>query len=77
VDVNPRGWGAISPSGYLKIDGLSVDVARYGGRGHPYRVELWANGVLIRSVGNTARGEPEFRVRAGADNYTPWSCPAP
>ncbi len=77
VDINPRGWGAISPSGYLKIDGLPVDIARYGGQGHPYRVELWANHTLIRSIGNTARGEPEFRVRAFVDNYTPWACPAP
>ncbi len=77
VDVNPRGWGAVSASGFLKIDGLPVDVARYGGAGQPYRVELWANNVLIRSVGNTSRGEPEFRIRPGVDNHTPWGCPAP
>ena len=77
VDVNPRGWGAISASGFLKIDGLPVDVARYGGAGQPYRVELWVNNVLIRSVGDTSRGEPEFRIRPGVDNHTPWGCPAP
>jgi hypothetical protein len=77
VDVNPNGWGPISASGYLKIDGLQVDTSLYSGSGQPYWVELWANGSLIRSVGNTARGEPEFRIWAGVDNTTPWGCPAP
>jgi hypothetical protein len=77
TDVNPQGFGPVSGSGYVKIDGLPVDQSRYGNAGHPYRVELWANRVLIRSVGNTSRGEPEFRVRAGMDSRTPWGCPAP
>jgi hypothetical protein len=77
VDVKPDGYGSVSASGYLKIDGLSVDTATYGGAGHPYRVELWANGSLIRAVGDTAAGQSEFRVYAYADNYTPWACPAP
>jgi hypothetical protein len=77
VDVKPAGFGSVSASGYLKIDGLSVDTATYGGSGQPYRVELWANGSLIRAVGDTAAGQPEFRVYAYTDNYTPWACPAP
>jgi hypothetical protein len=77
LDIKPEGWGAIDASGYLKIDGLPVDFFRYGYAGHPYRVELWAEGRIIRSVGNTAVGEPEFRIRPDADNYTPWGCPAP
>jgi len=77
LNVNPRGFSPISSSGYLKIDGLPVDTARYGGQGHPYKVELWADNRIIRSVGDTFRGEPEFRVRAWTDNYTPWGCPAP
>lgn len=77
VDLNPHGWGPIDASGFLKIDGMPVDVPRYGASGHPYRVELWAEGSLIRSVGNTANGEPEFRVYVARDNYTPWGCPAP
>jgi hypothetical protein len=77
LDTNPRGYSPISANGYLKLDGMVVDTTTYGNQGHPYRVELWADGRLIRSVGNTANGEPAFRVRAFADNYTPWGCPAP
>lgn len=77
LDTNPRGYSPISANGYMKLDGMLVDTATYGNQGHPYRVELWADGRIIRSVGNTARNEPEFRVRAFADNYTPWGCPAP
>lgn len=69
-----RGIGSSSANGYLKIDGLTVDVARFGNRGEPYRVEQWINGRVARSVGNTNIGEPEFRVRAAADNLTPWQC---
>lgn len=76
VDVNANGWGASSASGYLKIDGMQVD-PRYGDSGHPYRVELWANGRLVRAVGNTAAGQGAFRVYPGRDNATPWGCPAP
>jgi len=75
-DMNPRGWGSIDPSGFLKIDGLPVE-GYYGERGQPYRVELWANYLLIRSVGNTSAGQPEFRIYPWTDNYTPWGCPAP
>ena len=75
VDTNPRGLGANDSTGYLKIDGLTI--VDQNGVGNPYWVELWADGSLIRSVGNTARGEPEFRVYSWQDNYTPWGCPAP
>jgi hypothetical protein len=34
----------------------------FGGAGNPYRVELWANGSLIRAVGDSAAGQQEFRV---------------
>jgi hypothetical protein len=77
LDVHPRGFGPLNARGDLKLDGMAVDHDRYGDAGHPYRVELWADGGLVRSTGNTSRGEPEFRVRAGADNPTPWGCPAP
>ena len=75
TDTNPNGYGPIGSSGRLKLDGFTVDTARYGSAGHPYRVEVWTNGVRVHSVGNTAAGEPSFRVRAWADNYTPWGCP--
>lgn len=70
-----RGIGSINPTGFLKIDGLPVDVNRFGGAGEPYKVEQWIDGRVTRSTGDFQRGEPEFRVRAFADNYTPWSCP--
>lgn len=70
----PRGVGSIHASGYLKIDGLPVDLVRYGGAGEPYWIEQWIDGKVARSVGNTSRGEAEFRIRAGADNFTPWQC---
>jgi hypothetical protein len=69
-----RGIGSINPSGFLKIDGLPVDVNRFGGGGEPYKVEQWIDGRVALSTGDFQRGEPEFRVRAFADNYTPWSC---
>jgi hypothetical protein len=75
VDTNPKGYGPIGSSGRMKLDGFSVDVKRYGGAGQPYRVEVWTNGVRVRSTGDTAAGEAPFRVRAWADNYTPWGCP--
>jgi len=76
LDMNQDGWGAIDVTGYLKIDGLAVDLNRYGRKGHPYRVELWSQGRLVRSVGNIDTGQPMFRIRPEADNYTPWQCPA-
>jgi hypothetical protein len=69
-----RGVGSVDPSGYLKIDGLPVDTNRFGNAGEPYRVEQWVNGRVVRSTGNFQAGEPEFRVRPFADNYTPWQC---
>jgi hypothetical protein len=77
VDVNPHGYGPLSASGYLKLDGMYVDTGLFGGAGNPYRVELWAGGSLITAVGDTAAGQPEFRVYPYTDNYTPWGCPAP
>ena len=37
-DTNPNGYGPLDATGRLKIDGLLVDVGRYGTAGHPYRV---------------------------------------
>lgn len=72
LDIRPDGWAPIDTNGYLKVDGLPVDHLRYGGAGHPYRIELWVDNVLIRSVGNTTGGESEFRIRPDVDNHTPW-----
>ena len=69
-----RGIGSVSASGFLKIDGLPVDTNRFGDRGEPYKVEMWVEGRVVTSTGDFQRGEPEFRVRAFADNYTPWQC---
>jgi hypothetical protein len=77
VDLNPNGFGPLNGRGDLKLDGMTVDHDRYGDAGHPYRVELWASGAVVRAVGDTGQGQPEFRVRANADNPTPWGCPAP
>lgn len=75
-DINPFGWGPIAPSGFIKIDGLPVEW-HYGRGGQQYRVELWAEGSLIRSVGDIDHGQAEFRIYPWTDNYTPWGCPAP
>ncbi len=44
------------------------------GDGKPPKIEQWVDNKVVRSVGNTSRGEQEFRIRASADNYTPWGC---
>ena len=74
LDLSGRGFISTAVTGYLKIDGLPVDVNTYGDAGQPYRVEQWIDGSLVHSIGNTQAGEHEFRVRPFADNYTPWSC---
>ena len=75
--LTEKGIGAIDATGFLKIDGLPVDVDRYGDRGHPYCIEVFQDGALINACGNTDRGETEFRVFADQDNYTPWQCAPP
>lgn len=70
-----RGIGSINPTGYLKIDGLPVDVARFGDAGEPYKIEQWIDGRVTQATGDFYRGEPMFRLRPFADNYTPWACP--
>jgi hypothetical protein len=70
-----RGIGSIEPTGYLKIDGLPVDVGRFGQQGEPYKVEMWVNGSVAFSTGDFLTGQPQFLVRPFADNYTPWQCP--
>lgn len=74
-DVNPRGWSAVRSDGYLKVDGLPVDYATFGATGNPYRVELWVNGQVVRTVGVFHQGQPAFRIRPEADSLTPWPCP--
>jgi hypothetical protein len=71
-DLRPEGYGAMSPDGYLKIDGLPVDPF-FGPAGNPYRVELWEAGSMVAAVGNTV-GEPPFLLLPNTDNYTPWQC---
>lgn len=70
----PKGIGSIHASGYLKIDGLPVDIARFGGVGEPYWIEQWIDNKVVNAVGNTDTGQAEFRIRPSADNYTPWGC---
>ncbi len=70
-----RGIGSISASGFLKIDGLPVDSARFGSAGEPYKVEQWIDGRAVQSTGDFQRGEPEFRIKVFTDNSTPWGCP--
>lgn len=70
----PKGIGSIHASGYLKIDGLPVDIARFGGVGEPYWIEQWVDNKVVNAVGNTDVGQPIFRIRPNADNYTPWGC---
>lgn len=70
-----KGIGSISASGFLKIDGLPVDNNRFGSAGEPYKIEQWINGKVAQSTGDFQAGQPEFRLRTFADNYTPWQCP--
>jgi hypothetical protein len=69
-----KGIGSVSASGFLKIDGLPVDANRFGGSGEPYKIEQWVGGKVVQSVGDFYAGQPEFRLRTFADNYTPWQC---
>lgn len=69
-----KGIGSIQASGYLKIDGLPIDIYRFSSAGEPYRIEQWINGKVAQSVGNTAAGQPQFLLRPNADTYTPWRC---
>jgi hypothetical protein len=71
-DMNPTGWASISPGGELKIDGLPVDFTRYGDSGHPYKIEQWVNGRLVRRIGDVLRGQAAFRIRPDRDNHTSW-----
>jgi hypothetical protein len=72
-DLQPAGWGPISASGEIKIDGLPVD-STYGMDGQPYRVELWVSGKKIRSEGDIGAGQPYFRIEPGEDARTSWPC---
>jgi hypothetical protein len=72
-DLQPAGWGPVSASGEIKIDGLPVD-SYYGMDGQPYKVELWVSGKMIRSEGDIASGQPAFRIEPGEDARTSWPC---
>ena len=74
IDISESGFASWAASGYLKIDGLLVDINTYGEAGHPYRVEQWVDGQRIYSIGNFQASEPTFLVRPYVDNYTPWQC---
>jgi hypothetical protein len=71
-DIKPEGYGAMSPDGHLKIDGLPID-SYFGSGGNPYRVELFAAGSMVAAAGNMA-GEPPFLLLPNTDNHTPWQC---
>jgi len=70
-----KGIGSINASGFLKIDGLPIDVNRFGNTGEPYKIEQWIDGRVTQSTGDFKRGDPEFRLRPFVDNATPWGCP--
>ncbi len=70
-----KGIGSINSSGFLKIDGLPVDVNRFGASGEPYKVEQWIDSRVVQSTGDFYAGQPEFRIRPWADNATPFGCP--
>jgi hypothetical protein len=72
--MNPGGTGPIDASGRIKIDGLPVEPF-YGDRGQPYRVELWTQGRILRTVGDIDNGQPAFIVYPFRDNITPWGPP--
>lgn len=74
-DMRPEGYGAMSASGEIKIDGLPVD-AYYGWDGQPYKVELWVNGKMVTSQGDIFAGQPAFRITPGQDARTSWPCGA-
>jgi hypothetical protein len=73
--MNPGGTGPIDASGRIKIDGLPVEFV-YGNKGQPYRVEIWEQGRMLRSVGNTSAGQAEWLLFPFRDNFTPWGPPA-
>jgi PA14 domain len=72
-DRKPAGWGPISASGEIKIDGLPVD-PYYGMNGQPYRVELWINSKVVQTEGDINAGQPYFRIAPGQDARTSWPC---
>jgi hypothetical protein len=74
-DRKPEGWGPISASGEIKIDGLPID-PYYGTAGQPYKVELWVNGKVVQTEGNINAGQPYFRIAPGQDARTSWPCGA-
>jgi hypothetical protein len=74
-DLKPAGWGPISASGEIKIDGLPID-PYFGAAGQPHKVELWVNGKLVQTEGDIGKGQPYFRIAPGQDAHTSWPCGA-
>ena len=74
-DLKPEGYGPLDSSGVLKLFGVSID-ASYGWDGQPFMVELWANGVLVRSEGDIFAGQPAFRLHPDQTLQTSWPCGA-
>jgi hypothetical protein len=74
-DLKPSGWGPISASGEIKIDGLPIDPV-YGTAGQPYKVELWVSGKRVQSQGDISAGQVPFRLVPGQDARTAWPCGA-
>lgn len=70
-----KGIGSIERSGYLKVNGLPVDVTRFGALGEPYKIEQIINGHVAHSTGDFQKGEPEFRIYPWQDSKTSWGCP--
>jgi hypothetical protein len=74
-DRKPEGWGPISASGEIKIDGLPID-PYYGTAGQPYKVQLWVNSKVVQTEGDINAGQPYFRIAPGQDARTSWPCGA-
>ena len=74
VVVNEAAY-SLSPDGYLKLDALPVDIWRFSGRGEPYRIDKYIDGIVADSVGDFIAGDDEFRIFPFVDNSTNWPCP--
>lgn len=61
--------GSIEKNGYVRFEGLSVDVCAYGDAGHPYVVRQFKQGAMQR--------EARVAVAAHGDATMPaaWGCP--
>jgi hypothetical protein len=74
-DTKPSGYGPSATDGELKLFGMPID-ASYGWDGQPYKVELWAEGGMLRSEGDILAGQPALRLLPNQDLHTSWPCGA-